>query len=789
MNQHASLIGGCEQYIWETVRLLRQRGIHSTLFYDDRNPADPAFLGVFDQTRTLSKLQAQLPAIDPDIVYLHQIYDDNILSSLLELQVPVIRFFHDHWLFCLRRNKLSLFSNRPCESMRSGCTCYPFGISIGRKSNGSGLEVNTLARLRRSQRLNQHFQGFVVGSHYMSRVLEANGFSADKTAVLPLYCPEADLGAADVQRDPRQLLFIGALLRGKGLDVLMEAMTFTQSTCKLKVVGEGRQGSIYRKLVDKLGLQTRVEFLGRLGQKERDYWLQQSASLVFPVRWPEPFGLVGPEAMRCATPVIASRIGGIPEWLEDEKTGLLVSPNDPTALAQAIDRICLHPSMARAMGVNARRSYLQRFQPERHIEALLGFFQQLLHSTHPPRRLTVAGSDALEERLEELLRQVIGVVKAGIPESERRALVLFGGYGKGEGGVELRDGVEWPHNNLDFLLVASNAATSTEAELKRRLRGLIAPIAELHGITFDLSVFKEKRLMRSAPLLIWYELVHGHRLLLGDSSWMTSLPLAQVSHVPVSDIHALMVNRGTLLVVNAWMLDVAEPLSPLLRRVFVKHMMKGIVGFGDALLYFSQQYHWSYRERQRRMQTCDEVSPIFRRWYQEALEFRFRPHYDQYVDRDLVQWLQEVLDFTAQIYLRCEAARLGRPALTWEQYPDTFLIASAGVDLFSRYGVVNRVKGLLHPPHHAVGTSWQARLAFRWHSPRQRLAAVFPSVAFSRGTSRTQSDIGRFLGAPDRSPEALRRAYLVSWRALGDSNFAQSLEQWGLRLDYDLSNR
>lgn len=789
INQHASLMGGCEQYVWETARLLKQRGVRSTLFYDDRNPVDSAFLEVFDQTYTLSELHAQLPAIAPDIVYLHQLCDDNVISGLLELQVPVVRFFHDHWLFCLRRNKLALFSNRPCESMRSGCACYPFGISIGRRNNGAGLEINTLTQLRRSQRLNHKLQGFVVGSHYMSRVLEANAFPADQIAVIPLYCPEADPGVADVQRDPRQLLFIGALLRGKGLDILIEAMALTKSSCILKVMGEGRQESIYRKLVGKLDLQARVEFLGRLGQERKNSLLQQSACLVFPVRAPETFGLVGPEAMRCATPVIASRLGAVPEWLEDGKTGLLVPPNDPKLLAEAIDRISLHPSVARAMGAHARRRYLQHFQPERHIEALLAFFQQRLHKTHSPRRFTVAGSDVLEARLQELLRQVTRVVEVGIPESERRVLVLFGGYGKGEGGVEVRDGEEWPHNNLDFLFVASDTATRSEEELKQRVQGLIAPLAELHGVTFDLSVFKEKRLARSVPLLIWYEMVHGHHLLLGDASWMSSLPFAQVSNVPASDIHALMVNRGTLFVINAWMLDVAQPLSSLQRRVFVKHMMKGIIGFGDALLYFSQQYHWSYRERQRRMQRSEGVSPEFRRWYQEALEFRFRPQYDAYVGRDLTQWLQEVLDLTAQVYLHCEAARLGRPSLTWDQYPNTFLTASARVELFSRYGIANRIKGLMNPPQHSVGTSWQARLAFRWHSPRQRLAAAFPSIAFSRGTGRTQADVGRFLGAPDRAPESLRQAYLVNWRRLGDSNFAQAIEQWGLRLDYDLSNR
>jgi hypothetical protein len=94
-----------------------------------------------------------------------------------------------------------------------------------------------------------------------------------------------------------------------------------------------------------------------------------------------------------------------------------------------------------------------------------------------------------------------------------------------------------------------------------------------------------------------------------------------------------MVNCGTLLLINDLLLE-DEVSSLERRRTIIRHVMKGIIGYGDALFYVLGAYHWSYQERQRRMRKQVSVPESFRHLYDEAMEFRFQPSYVKYLEHD-----------------------------------------------------------------------------------------------------------------------------------------------------------
>ncbi len=87
------------------------------------------------------------------------------------------------------------------------------------------------------------------------------------------------------------------------------------------------------------------------------------------------WGLVGIEAMAHGTPVIASPLGGIEEWLSHGRTGLCVPPNEPAALAAAIDRLLGDSSLRSQMGANALRTFEERFRPDYHSARLLSVLE------------------------------------------------------------------------------------------------------------------------------------------------------------------------------------------------------------------------------------------------------------------------------------------------------------------------------------------------------------------------------------------------------------------------------
>ncbi|HMY20089.1 MAG TPA: glycosyltransferase family 4 protein, partial [Polyangium sp.] len=148
----------------------------------------------------------------------------------------------------------------------------------------------------------------------------------------------------------------------------------------LDIIGDGSWMSEARSSCEKLGIADRVSFLGRKDHSELAAYYQNALCVIMPSRTPETFGLVGVEAMSHATAVIASDIGGIREWLVPEQTGLLVPPNDPTALRHALTRLLERPKLARTMGDAGRSRYLERFLPQHHIEKLISVFTEVMHS-------------------------------------------------------------------------------------------------------------------------------------------------------------------------------------------------------------------------------------------------------------------------------------------------------------------------------------------------------------------------------------------------------------------------
>ena len=111
-----------------------------------------------------------------------------------------------------------------------------------------------------------------------------------------------------------------------------------------------------------------VRFLGKLKQAELAAALGRSTIAVVPSVWAEPFGKAAIEAMACGLPVISTKAGGLPEIVDNGKTGLIVPPGDQIALANAMQQLLENPGQARAMGQAARDEVLRRFSLDRWIQ-------------------------------------------------------------------------------------------------------------------------------------------------------------------------------------------------------------------------------------------------------------------------------------------------------------------------------------------------------------------------------------------------------------------------------------
>jgi glycosyltransferase involved in cell wall biosynthesis len=187
----------------------------------------------------------------------------------------------------------------------------------------------------------------------------------DTEAFRPLERTEA-CEASGLDPDRRYLLFVGRLDdRVKRVAALIEAfagLAPRTPDLDLLVVGEGRDGPRLRELSDRLA-PGRVRFLGWVSGADRLAPLYGSADcLVLPSRT-EGFPTVVGEAMACGTPVLGSRVGGVPELVVEGETGWLVEPGDDSALAERLRQVIEHRERVRDMRSHARRVAEERIAP------------------------------------------------------------------------------------------------------------------------------------------------------------------------------------------------------------------------------------------------------------------------------------------------------------------------------------------------------------------------------------------------------------------------------------------
>jgi hypothetical protein len=161
------------------------------------------------------------------------------------------------------------------------------------------------------------------------------------------------------------------------------------------------------------------------------------------------------------------------------------------------------------------------------------------------KRFTVYGDEQLERRIGELVQATGALVDASIPRAKYRAFILIGGYGRGEGGVEIRNGRQCPHNNLDFLLITQKCGTAESRRLKQTLDEKLAALEREYGIGIDVSTLALAKLRRSPCLVMFYDMRYGHTTVLGDPDLLPSLTRFSVERILPSDVRWLVVNRGS----------------------------------------------------------------------------------------------------------------------------------------------------------------------------------------------------------------------------------------------------
>jgi glycosyltransferase involved in cell wall biosynthesis len=180
------------------------------------------------------------------------------------------------------------------------------------------------------------------------------------------------------------IVSVGRLRAKKGLDCLIDACALLQQqsrafTCE--IVGYGEEQPQLQARIDTLGLAGQVRLVGKLAREQVIERYAGAAVYVQPSRIAADGDRDGIpnvllEAMAMGVPVVATRVSGIPELVDDRINGLLVPPDDPVALADAITRLFEQPALCTDLGCRARRTVTQRFDNDHNLQLLCGLLER-----------------------------------------------------------------------------------------------------------------------------------------------------------------------------------------------------------------------------------------------------------------------------------------------------------------------------------------------------------------------------------------------------------------------------
>jgi len=163
-----------------------------------------------------------------------------------------------------------------------------------------------------------------------------------------------------VERD-NSILYVGRLVRRKGVHILIEAFKILQRRgleVKLVIGGKGYMEPLLRLLASDID---NIVFLGAVSEETKPSLFSEVKVFTLPSLAGESFGVVLLEALSSGTPVVATRVGGVPEIIAEGRDGLLVEPGDSEELAEAVASLLKSPSLWSKMSLNARKKAVEKY--------------------------------------------------------------------------------------------------------------------------------------------------------------------------------------------------------------------------------------------------------------------------------------------------------------------------------------------------------------------------------------------------------------------------------------------
>jgi len=321
-------------------------------------------------SEAVKKIRQLITDTGVDLMHCHNIYHQltpSIIGAAKRMGVPVVLTLHDYKPVCpvytqLRREQV-------CNDCAQGDF---FNVVRGRCAQGSLGKSCLLYAEAVVQRLLGSYEAVdmvIAPSRYMKSAI-AGRFAADRVRVISNGLDTGRIKASP--RDGHYILYLGRLSAEKGVETLLKAHAGLSNGARLRIAGTGPLEKALRAEYPT------AEFLGHVTGDALRRVMENASCVVIPSEWNENCPMSVIEAMGYGKPVVASRIGGIPELVVHGETGLLFTPGDREALQANLQLLMSDGGLRRELGVAARRRVEQRFSLGRHNKELMDVYRQVM---------------------------------------------------------------------------------------------------------------------------------------------------------------------------------------------------------------------------------------------------------------------------------------------------------------------------------------------------------------------------------------------------------------------------
>ncbi len=395
------IYGGEDRMYDATTGLLRRKG-HEVIVLE-RSSAEVrlaggrinAFVSGIYSIESRRRMTAVLHSQKPDVVHIHNLFpfiSTSILSACRRAGVPVVMRCPNYRLIC--PTGLLMRNNAECALCTGGREYWCLLTNCrGNLSESLGYAARS-AFYRRRRHFVDNINCYVPPSRFVKSKLVNAGFPARKIVVLP--------NMVSIPRAPATpgagayVAYVGSLHAHKGLDTLLAAASRCPN-CSFRIAGDG---PLRARIA--AHLPGNIRLVGRLQGEALAQFYRQARMLVLPSLCPETFGLAAAEAMSYGLPAVASRVGGLPEVIDDQITGYLVEPGNPADLADRIERLWQDASLCWQMGTAGRAKAECKYSSEAYYEGLLAVYSKVTGCTRSPIDAPAPGRPvgAVDKRLE-----------------------------------------------------------------------------------------------------------------------------------------------------------------------------------------------------------------------------------------------------------------------------------------------------------------------------------------------------------------------------------------------------